>query len=67
VSATVRTPDAAIFARRLQQIQPPDPLHAIDEPATYTSVRTHPLPVVSAGQQADINEVIRGSVRRRVA
>jgi hypothetical protein len=30
-------------------------------------VRTHPLPFVSAGQQADIHEVMRGRVRRRVA
>jgi hypothetical protein len=48
----------------LEQSRPPDPLHAIDEPAVHASTRIHPSPAVSAGQPADINELMPGSVRR---
>ena len=37
----------------LRGFEPPDPLHAVDEPATYASARSHPLPSVSPDQQLD--------------
>jgi hypothetical protein len=50
---------AGICPVMLPHGRPPDPLHAIDEPAADASTRTRPLPFVSAGQQADGLEATR--------
>src|SRR5215218_1122792 len=44
-----------------------EPLHAIDEPPSYSSAHIHAFPHVSAGQHTDGIETTRCGVRRREA